>query len=126
MASLSRRIRQIVRILELGDAIRQERRSFRGAVLDASLSVLILKSHHIKWLSRSNVQSLSLIVHHGGNIHDLRVAKAALQRVGGGELGRQITDRILVMKGLGQVYGTQYRVCTDGSLGERFPMIGDR
>lgn len=129
MARTQRTIRWLSRILCARDRERQVTGNFTGVQADAAWALMLLTSQARQQLSSSQCAGLALLIHHGGSVHDLRVTKHVLARqISTPEhilLYRQITDRIQIMHGRPQIYGTQWKV--DKATGETklFPMRTD-
>lgn len=107
-------IRRLSSILCTRDRERQATGDFTNAHRDAALAMLLLSERARRQLSDKQCAGLALVVHHGGSVHDLRLAKHALVgrviTVDQILLYRQICDRIQIMRGRPQIFGTQLKV----------------
>jgi len=108
------------------DGMRQVTGCFAGAKVDASFALTLLKCQkHLRAVAQYR-EGLALIVHHGGTVHELRSAKHVLVCSTSSKslLHRQLCDRIEVMSGRPQIYGTQWRVNRATGESVPFPMRG--
>jgi hypothetical protein len=126
MAQRRRAIGQLSKILSATDRERQATGDFTGLQCDAALALLLLTGQSGGRLSSKQRAGLALLVHHGGSAHDLRSAKHALAKPRVADdhilLYRQISDRIQIMHGRPQIYGTQWRVNRETGATAPFPV----
>ena len=125
-----RSVQQIAFHIARNDRLSQTNQDWEGVRKRADLAALVLaspaSSMHIPnrtWIG------LALAVHHGGSLHSLRrVLNSNWPNCASSSnilLRRQMTDRVRIMGGRRQIFGTQYKVSKATGKLTRFPCVSD-
>jgi len=117
--------RALKRRLVRSDRMAQMKYDSLGMEKRAFLAIMLLKRFRF---DKTSTRDLCLVVHHGGNRHEIRAACAiglrskALDTL----LRHQMIDRCMIMKNKHQIHGTQYRSNQQGDILEPFPILKRR
>ncbi len=116
--------------MALRDRERQTSFRFDGYREDAQLAAMIARQTWAKALSDKQRYGLALIIHHGGTARQLRDAKHLILLNSSTRENRllytQLKDRIEIMRGRPQIFGTQYKRNRGTEAWELYPVRSDQ